>query len=49
MKTLDIAARLDKMALVPQFGSPEDFAARLKSERERWAGIIKRLNLKVED
>ena len=49
MKTPDIAARLDKMALVPQFGSPEEFADRLKSERERWAGIIKRLNLKIDD
>ena len=49
MKIPDSAARLDKMALVPQFGSAEDFAARLKSERERRAGIIKRPNLKVED
>ena len=40
---------VDKMALVPQFGSPDEFAARLKSERERWAGIIKRLNLKIDD
>ena len=47
--TPDIAARLDKMALVPQFGTPEEFAARLKSERERWAGIIKRLNIKLDD
>lgn len=40
---------MDKMALESKSGFCEKFQARLKSERERCAGIIWRLDLKVKD
>lgn len=48
MKKHDMAARLDKMALVPQLGPRGIHSATPKSGGRR-ADIIKRLDLKVDD
>lgn len=48
-KTPDIAARLDAAVLIPIFETPAEFAARLTREREKWAGHIKRLGVKVDE
>jgi tripartite-type tricarboxylate transporter receptor subunit TctC len=49
MKTPEVAARLDAMVLVPIFNTPEEFAARLKAEREKWATHIRRLGIKADE
>ena len=49
MRTPATAERLHALALVPIFDTPEDFAAKLKKEREGWAALIKRNNIVVED
>jgi len=48
MKTPAIAEKLDAQVLIPVFGTPEEFAARLKSQRAMWADIIAKLGFKVE-
>ena len=49
MKTPEVGARLDAMVLVPIFNTPEEFAARLKVEREKWAAHIRRLGVKADE
>ena len=49
MKTPEVAARLDALVLVPIFNTPEEFAARLKAEREKWAAHIRRLGVKADE
>jgi tripartite-type tricarboxylate transporter receptor subunit TctC len=49
MRTPAIAERLHGLALIPVFDSPDDFAAKLRKEREGWAALIKRNNIVVED
>ncbi len=49
MRVPAIAERLHGLALVPVFDTPDDFAAKLKKEREGWAALIKRNNIVVED
>ena len=49
MKTPEVAARLDAMVLVPIFNTPEEFASRLKGEREKWAAHIRRLGVKADE
>lgn len=48
MKTPSIAEKLDAHVFIPIFGSPEDFAARLKKQRAMWAENIAKIGLKVE-
>jgi tripartite-type tricarboxylate transporter receptor subunit TctC len=40
--------RLDQAGLTPKLMSPEEFAAFGVSEKERWGGIIRRANIKLE-
>ncbi len=49
MKTPEVAARLDALVLVPIFNTPEEFAARLKGERGKWAAHIRRLGVKADE
>jgi tripartite-type tricarboxylate transporter receptor subunit TctC len=48
-KTPVIAQRLESAVLIPIFETPEEFGARLVREREKWAGHIKRLGVKVDE
>jgi tripartite-type tricarboxylate transporter receptor subunit TctC len=48
LKSADIEAALAKLAVEPRIGSPDDFAAFLTRERERWAPVIRAANVKVE-
>jgi tripartite-type tricarboxylate transporter receptor subunit TctC len=48
-KTPVIAQRLEAAVLIPIFETPDEFGARLVREREKWAGHIKRLNVKVDE
>ena len=48
MKAPPVRERLDASALLPVFDTPGDFAAFLKKERERYAGIIRRNNITLE-
>src|SRR3990172_5437810 len=48
MKTPAIAEKLDAQVLIPVFGTPEEFAARLKSQRAMWTDIIARIGFKLE-
>ena len=43
-----LAEKLESHLLIPVFGSPEDFAARLKKQRAMWAEAIAKLGIKVE-
>ncbi len=44
----EVLARLANIGGVPRLLSPDDFAAFTRSEKERWGGIIRRANIKVE-
>jgi tripartite-type tricarboxylate transporter receptor subunit TctC len=48
IKSAEIEAALTKLAVEPRIGSPEDFAAFLAQERERWSAVIKAAGVKVE-
>ena len=48
MKTPWLAAKLEEAVFIPVFETPEQFAATLKRDREKWAAIVKRLGIKVE-
>jgi len=41
-------AWLEAMGTAPKLMSPDEFAAFTRSEKERWARIIHRANIKVE-
>jgi tripartite-type tricarboxylate transporter receptor subunit TctC len=49
MRLASVTAKLDGQALVPVFDTPEEFAATLKRERERWAAFIRRNNIQPEE
>ena len=42
MRVPALAEKLGAQALVPVFDTPEEFAASLKQERDRWAAFIRR-------
>jgi tripartite-type tricarboxylate transporter receptor subunit TctC len=44
----DVVARLNSQGLFIIGGSPEALAARVKTDYEKWGGIIKKLNIKQE-
>jgi tripartite-type tricarboxylate transporter receptor subunit TctC len=48
MKTPWLAAKLEEAVFIPVFETPEQFAATLKRDRERWAAIVRRLGIKAE-
>jgi len=48
MKTPAIAEKLEAHLFIPLFGSPEDFAVRLKKQRAMWADAITKLGIKAE-
>ncbi|MFL6970847.1 MAG: Bug family tripartite tricarboxylate transporter substrate binding protein [Xanthobacteraceae bacterium] len=48
LKSAEIEAAFAKLAVEPRIGSPDDFAAFLTRERERWAPVIKAAGVKVE-
>jgi tripartite-type tricarboxylate transporter receptor subunit TctC len=48
LKSAELEAAFTKLAVEPRTGSPEDFAAFLARERERWSVVIKAAGVKVE-
>jgi tripartite-type tricarboxylate transporter receptor subunit TctC len=42
MKIPAVMARLESHAMIPNFETPEEFAATLKRERQMWAAVIRR-------
>ncbi|MBS0548894.1 MAG: tripartite tricarboxylate transporter substrate binding protein [Proteobacteria bacterium] len=44
----EVLARLASLGGVPKLMKPDEFAAFTRSEKERWGGIIKRANIKLE-
>jgi tripartite-type tricarboxylate transporter receptor subunit TctC len=48
MRTPAVMEKLNAQALIPAFESPEEFAASLKVERERWADFIRRNNIQPD-
>jgi tripartite-type tricarboxylate transporter receptor subunit TctC len=48
MKTPWLAQKLEEATFIPVFETPEEFAATLKKDREKWAAIVKRLGIKAE-
>jgi tripartite-type tricarboxylate transporter receptor subunit TctC len=48
LKSAEIEAAFAKLAVEPRIGSPEDFAAFLAQEREKWGAAIKASGVKVE-
>jgi len=44
----DVRVRLDQAGWSPKLMSPAEFAAFTRSEKERWGGIIRRANIKLE-
>jgi tripartite-type tricarboxylate transporter receptor subunit TctC len=49
MRTPAIAEKLNAQALVPVFDTPEEFAATLKRERERWGEFIRRNKIAADE
>jgi tripartite-type tricarboxylate transporter receptor subunit TctC len=39
---------LAKLAVEPKIGSPADFAAFLKTERQKWGAVAKAANIRIE-
>jgi tripartite-type tricarboxylate transporter receptor subunit TctC len=48
LNSAELEAAFTKLAVEPRTGSPEDFAAFLARERERWSVVIKAAGVKVE-
>ena len=48
MKTPAVAAKLEQYTLIPVFGTPEDFAARLKQQRAMWTDIVAKIGFKPQ-
>jgi tripartite-type tricarboxylate transporter receptor subunit TctC len=48
VKRPDFQKRLADDALDPVLGTPEDFAAQVKTDLESWGRLIKAGNIKVE-
>jgi tripartite-type tricarboxylate transporter receptor subunit TctC len=44
----DVLASFDKTGLVPMGGTPQEFAAFVKNDMERWAAVVKSAGIKVE-
>lgn len=48
MKSPAIKERIEGMAFIPVFDTPDAFAASLKKERQMWADVIRRNNITAE-
>ncbi len=48
MKSPAIKERIEAMAFIPVFDTPDAFAASLKQERQMWAEVIRRNNITAE-
>jgi tripartite-type tricarboxylate transporter receptor subunit TctC len=44
----DVNARLQSMSTVPVGNSPQEFARFIRSERDKWAKVIKAANIKIQ-
>jgi len=44
----DVKSRLEATGMVPQSGSPEELGKHIHNEIEKWAKVVKALNLRVE-
>jgi tripartite-type tricarboxylate transporter receptor subunit TctC len=44
----DVKERLAGLGADPVLNTPEQFAAWLAREKDKWAGVVKRANLKVQ-
>jgi tripartite-type tricarboxylate transporter receptor subunit TctC len=44
----DVRERLDAIGFVPVANTPDQFAAIIKAESERWAKVIRAAKIKVE-
>jgi tripartite-type tricarboxylate transporter receptor subunit TctC len=43
-----VRERINNLGIDPIGGSPEEFAALIRRERERWGPVIKRANIRVD-
>jgi tripartite-type tricarboxylate transporter receptor subunit TctC len=48
MKTPWLASKLEEAVFIPVFETPEQFAETLRRDRAKWAAIVKRLGIRVE-
>jgi tripartite-type tricarboxylate transporter receptor subunit TctC len=48
LKTPEIAESFAKQGAVPMGGSPQDFAAFMRAESDRWGEVVRRNNIKIE-
>jgi len=48
VKSPDVAAKLQALALTPAGSEPAEMAVLLKEERERWADVVKQAHIKAE-
>jgi tripartite-type tricarboxylate transporter receptor subunit TctC len=44
----DVKERLDGLGFVPVANSPDEFAARIKTELAKWADVVRAANIKIE-
>ena len=48
LKTKELGTSLAKLSARPKVGSPEDFAAFMAAETQKWAPVIKAANISVD-
>jgi tripartite-type tricarboxylate transporter receptor subunit TctC len=48
VKMPDVKQRLDALGFTPVAGTPDAYAAQIKSDIETWSAVIKELGIKVE-
>lgn len=48
LKTLEIGGSLAKQGVIAAGGTPQDFAAFMRSESDRWGEVVRRNNIRIE-
>jgi tripartite-type tricarboxylate transporter receptor subunit TctC len=48
MKTKEVAAVLARLSAKPKLGPPEDFAAFMAAETQKWAAVVKAANIRAD-
>ncbi len=48
LRSPDVSARFQSMGLFPRTGTPEEFAATLRADNERWSRVVRDVGVKVE-
>jgi tripartite-type tricarboxylate transporter receptor subunit TctC len=48
LKTPEIAENFARQGAVPMGGSPQDYAAFMRTESDRWGEVVRRNNIKIE-